>query len=228
MLISDFNKLPQQMKNKQVYSYYEMLDEKRASLCAKRIFDIILSLILIVLFLLPMLVIAVIIKTDSKGHVFYTQPRITKNYRKFNIIKFRTMYECSGGSSSSLTISGDGRVTKAGSKLRYMRLDEIPQLFNILFGSMTFVGTRPEVEKYVSMYTDDMLATLLLPAGLTSKASILFRKESELLKDEQDASRTYIEEILPSKMIHNLEYLRDYSFMNDMRILMKTLFKLNC
>jgi len=224
MLTSSYEKLPECMKNEVVFSYYEMLYEKRVALFFKRFFDIILSLILIVILLPLIIVIAILIKLDSKGPIFYTQTRITKNLKEFHIVKFRTMYHNTNANDEMLTLASDNRITRVGTKLRKLRLDEIPQLFNILLGSMSFVGTRPEVVKYVKNYTPEMMATLLLVAGLTSKASILFRNESELLVSKSDIDRVYLKEILPTKMIHNLEYLRDYRFINDLKILFQTLF----
>ena len=223
MLSRKYELLPTIMKNEAVKEYYEMLYEKRIALIFKRLFDIVFSFLLIILFSPVILVISLMIKFDSKGSVFFRQIRISKSLKEFKIVKFRTMYQ-HDDNNSSLTISSDSRITKAGKKLRKHRLDEIPQLFNILSGSMSFVGTRPEVPRYVSMYSDEMIATLLLPAGLTSTASILYRNEAEMLGKSDDFEAMYLKEILPSKMIYNLEYLRDYRFINDIKILIKTIF----
>ena len=224
MLTRDFDNLPALMKSKAVRLYYEMLSEKRASLVLKRLFDVMFSFLLIVLLAPVMIITALLIKLDSKGPVFYRQIRVTKNLKEFKIIKFRTMKDNTGDKDLFVTLDDDIRVTKAGGILRKYRLDELPQLFNILVGEMSFVGTRPEVPKYVAEYKDEMMATLLLPGGLTSTASILYRNEAVLLKSEISAEQTYINEIMPKKMIHNLEYLRDYSFWGDITILFKTLF----
>ena len=225
MLVRNYDLLPAFMKNEIVRSYYEMLDEKRSALVCKRLFDIFFSVLLLIVLSPVIITVALMIRIDSKGPVFYRQERITANLKVFRIVKFRTMYNRESGKDSPLTVAGDGRITSVGKKLRKLRLDEIPQLFNILVGSMSFVGTRPEVPKYVMKYTDSMKATLLLPAGLTSEASIRFSNESELLGSGADTERIYLEEILPSKMTSNLEYLRDYRFINDIKILFGTLFR---
>lgn len=224
MLVSEYYMLPFFMQNETVKKYYEMLSEKRLALALKRLFDIVFSLILIVLLSPLFIIISFLILVDSRGPIIYIQKRITKNYGEFKIIKFRTMYTKEGDDGNPLTVSDDARITKVGAGLRKYRLDEIPQLFNILMGTMTFVGTRPEVKEYVDRYTDEMKATLLLPAGLTSRASILFRNEAELLQSKQNVEEVYLAEILPSKMIHNLEYLRDFKFTNDILVLFQTLF----
>ena len=224
MLIRDFNNLPAVMKSDAVRIYYDMLNEKRASMVLKRLFDIVFSLLLILLLSPLMLITALMVILDSRGPVFYRQIRVTKNLKEFKIIKFRTMRENNDGTDLFITLDDDIRVTKVGRRLRRYRLDELPQLFNILKGDMSFVGTRPEVPKYVTEYTDEMMATLLLPGGLTSTASILYRNEAILLKSEVSADKIYIREILPNKMLHNLEYIRDYSFLGDIKILFKTLF----
>ena len=224
MLIKNFDNLPQIMKTPAVMMYYEMLAEKRAAIVCKRVFDIVMSLLLIILLSPLMLVISVMIKFDSRGPVFFRQPRITSNMKKFSIIKFRTMTDGADENGPLVTVKGDGRITGFGGKLRRSRLDEIPQIINVLTGDMSLVGTRPEVERYVKGYTDEMLATLLLPAGLTSRASIIYKDEARLLEKTDDPDSVYVNEILPRKMVFNLEYLRDFSLGEDMKILAKTLF----
>jgi lipopolysaccharide/colanic/teichoic acid biosynthesis glycosyltransferase len=227
MLAADYDRLPERMKNPAVLSYYDMLKEKRIALVFKRVFDIILSLILLVVLLPLFIVVAIIIRVDSPGGVFFKQKRITKHGKAFNIIKFRTMYRHDDTLDSGLTTASDNRITGVGKRLRKHRLDEIPQLFNILFGSMSFVGTRPELESYVKEYTPEMMATLLLPAGLTSRASILYRNEAELLEQQPDVRTTYLQQLLPAKMCFNLEYLRDFRLIEDIKILYKTFFMHN-
>lgn len=224
MLIREFEDLPDRMKTPAVRIYYDMLAEKRKTLILKRIFDMVVSSLLIVILLPVMTAVAVWIKIDSKGPVFYRQRRMTKDLREFKIIKFRTMRHDAGSSGLSVTVLGDERITKAGRKLRKSRMDELPQIFNVLLGGMSFAGTRPEVKKYVDGYTDEMFATLLLPAGITSKASVLFRDEERLLGDSHDPETVYVKEILPQKMVYNLEYLRDFRFSEDIKILFRTLF----
>jgi len=224
MLIRDFGKLPVCMRTPEVRAYYDMLAEKRSALLCKRMFDVFLSLLLLVLLAPAMLVIALLIIFDSKGPPFFRQPRLTGNMREFHILKFRTMVKDADKTGSLLTVEGDERVTRIGRKLRPLHLDEMPQLINVLKGDMSFVGTRPEVERYIGCYTEEMFATFLLPGGLTSMASILYRDEGRLMKNAADADSVYIEEILPQKMQHNLEYLRDYAFIHDIKIILGTLF----
>ncbi len=224
MLIHEFGLLPGEMQTPAVKIYYDMLAEKRRSLIFKRAFDIVVSTLLIVLLSPVFLVIAVMIKTDSKGPVFYRQIRMTKNLKEFRIFKFRTMVSGADKSGPLVTLKKDGRITRVGGRLRRLRLDELPQIFNVFLGDMSFVGTRPEVKKYVLNYTDEMFATLLLPAGVTSTASIRYKDEAGLLTDAKDTDRVYLQEILPKKMVYNLEYLRDYRFFEDIKILFRTVF----
>lgn len=222
-MVVDWEKMPDKMKVPEVRPYYEKLREKGLSLFLKRVFDIICSLFLLVLLWPLMLVLYILIKVDSKGPGFYLQSRVTKNNEEFKIVKFRTMIPNAEKIGTQVTVSNDPRVTKIGHFLRKFRLDELPQLFNILVGDMTFVGTRPEVRKYVDAYTPEMLATLLLPAGVTSLASITFKDEQELLDMSSNVDKTYIEDILPAKMNYNLSYLINYSFHQDMKIIIKTI-----
>ena len=223
MLLRSFESLPERMRVPVVEAYYGMLSEKRGELFAKRLFDVTVSALLLLLLSPLFLALSLYVKAGSKGGAFFCQKRVTRNLSEFSIYKFRTMYDDSGPKGPLLTSADDGRVTKAGKRLRKSRLDELPQLLNVLKGDMSFVGTRPEVPAYVERYTDEMLATLLLPAGITSEASIRYRNEGEMLKRAGDAEAAYVEEILPGKMLLNLAYLRDYSFMSDMKILLKTL-----
>lgn len=224
MLTRDFSKLPAPMQNSEVRGYYDMLSRKRAVLFAKRFGDILVSLLLIVILSPLFLILAVAIKIDSKGPVFYRQQRVTKNLRLFRIFKFRTMVVDADKQGPLVTIDGDSRITRVGSFLRNARLDELPQVFNVFVGDMSFVGTRPEVERYVAHYTNDMYATLLLPAGVTSQASIYFKDEAEMLGAAQDADAVYINEILPRKMRYNLEYLKTLSLWGDIKTLFSTVF----
>lgn len=224
-MLFDYDKLPSPMKNESVKVYYEMLREKKVALVIKRGLDIVMSLVMIAALMPILIVISLIVKFDSKGPVFFKQERITRGMKKFRIIKFRTMVDGAAMLGPAVTLKGDKRITKVGWVLRKTRIDELPQLFNVLAGDMSFVGTRPEVEKYVKHYSDDMMATLLLPAGITSNASIEFRNEAERLKNTENSDRVYIEEILPAKMALNLEYLRDFSLKLDFKILIKTMTK---
>lgn len=222
MLVRRWEKLPKDMQNEAVRPYYEILRKKGFSLVIKRLFDMIISIVLLVLLSPVFLIVSLFIMSDSKGPVFYRQERVTQYGKVFRIFKFRTMVQDSDKLGALITINNDSRITKIGKNLRKYRLDEIPQLLNILSGDMTFVGTRPEVPKYVDYYTDVMKATLLLPAGVTSKASIEYKDEGKLLKEAIDTDNVYINKILPKKMNINLDSIRDYSFHKDIGILFKT------
>ena len=202
--------------------YYDILEKKRASIIFKRVFDLFVSLILLVFLILPIIVIAVAVKFDSKGPVMFRQERVTKYGRRFKIFKFRTMVVNAESLGTMVTTDSDSRVTRIGRKLRKYRLDELPQIFNVIGGSMTVVGTRPEVPKYVDMYEDKYYATLLLPAGITSLASIMYKDEEKLLASTEDADKVYVETILPEKMKYNLEYTEHFSFGSDVKLMFKT------
>ncbi|MGN0318433.1 MAG: sugar transferase [Lachnospira sp.] len=226
MMLLSWEDMPYYMKNDEVKNVYDVLKEKTLSLVLKRLFDILLSIILIIILSPVMLVISVWIKADSKGPAFFKQIRITQFGKEFNILKFRTMEESISGTEADLTVFNDNRITRAGRILRRFKLDELPQIFNILKGDMTFVGTRPEVVRYVKQYSEEMLATLLLPAGLTSQASIEFKNEEQMLSEKagaECAETTYINNILPKKMELNLKYLRELSLTKDMGIIIKTI-----
>lgn len=222
-----WEKLPPQMKNDAVRPYYELLSHRRGSLWLKRCFDIVASLLLIILLSPVFLVLGIWIKKDSPGPVFYRQERVTTYGRSFRIFKFRTMVVNADQIGSLVTTARDSRITKVGQKIRNSRLDEIPQLLNILAGDMSFVGTRPEVPKYVAAYTDEMWATLLLPAGVTSIASIRYKEEDKriaaLTATGMSVDDAYICHILPEKMKYNFEYLKECSFWKDLEICVKTL-----
>lgn len=214
--------LPEMLRREEIWPYYVLLQKKRGSLWVKRMGDILAAMLLLAV-LWPMLaVIAVIILLDSPGPVFFRQTRITQYGKPFRIFKFRTMQEHAEKDGPALTQAEDRRITRFGSYLRKWRLDELPQLFNILRGDMSFVGTRPEVPGYVESYTPQMLATLLLPAGLTSEASIRYKDEAQLLIGAQNIDRVYTSVILPEKMRWNLAYLETYSLMGDILILLRT------
>ncbi len=222
MMLKHWNKLPQPFQNDQVKPYYDYLRRHRASLLLKRLFDIVVSLLLILILSPVLLIIALIIKIDSRGPVFYRQTRVTQYGEEFRIFKFRTMVENADAIGTQVTINNDSRVTRVGAFLRHYRLDELSQLFDVLRGKMTFVGVRPEVPKYVEHYTDEMLATLLLPAGITSMTSIYYKDESELLNAAEDADKTYIENVLPQKMRYNLKSIMTFSFCNDIKVMFMT------
>ena len=222
-ILPKWEELPSYMQTNAVRPYYIALSRHKAGLFFKRIFDIFASLILIILLGIPMLVIAIIIKCDSKGPVFFRQERVTSYGARFRIHKFRTMVNNAEKQSTSVTVDNDVRITKAGAKLRDHRLDEFPQVFDVLAGNMSFVGTRPEVVKYVERYDDEMMATLLMPAGITSVASIEYKDEASLLEKAENADETYVKEILPAKMKYNLKSVKEFGFFKDIGVLFKTL-----
>ena len=214
--------LPPDMQVPEVRTYYDILKRHTGSLILKRIFDIIVASLLLIVLSPVLLVLSILIKTDSKGPVFFRQVRVTRYGKTFRIFKFRTMVNNADKIGTQVTTKGDARVTKIGKKLRGCRLDELPQLLNILTGDMTFIGTRPEVEKYVTHYTNEMKATLLLPAGVTSLASIEYKDEEKLLESADDADQVYIETILPEKMKYNLESIKKFSFIQDIKTMAAT------
>ena len=214
-----FDKLPEEFQNDEVRQYYDILSKKQASVIFKRAFDLFVSVILLIFLIIPIAVIAIAVKCDSKGPVMFRQERVTKYGRRFKIFKFRTMVVNAESLGTMVTTDSDSRVTRIGRKLRKYRLDELPQVFNVLSGSMTVVGTRPEVPKYVDMYEDKYYATLLLPAGITSLASIMYKDEEKLLASTEDADKVYVETILPEKMKYNLEYTEHFSFGSDVKLM---------
>lgn len=223
-MLKNWNELPKYMRTDEVRPYYDLLQKKRLSLFFKRVFDIVVSLIMIILCSPILLIISILIVKDSKGGVFYRQERVTQYGRVFRIFKFRTMVKNADQIGTQVTVSNDSRITKIGSKLRNCRLDELPQLFNIFLGDMTFVGTRPESVHYVKSYTNEMYATLLLPAGVTSEASIEYKDEADLLDQADDVDSVYINEVLPEKMKYNLNSIKEFSFFKEIATMFKTVF----
>ncbi|WP_314255053.1 sugar transferase [Abiotrophia defectiva] len=224
-----FESLPAELQNEQVRPYFEALAAKRGQLFLKRAFDILVSAILLLLLSPILLFFAIWIKLDSPGPVFYRQERVTTYGRIFRIFKFRTMKVDADKMGSLVTLKNDDRITRVGHVIRRYRLDELPQLLNILTGDMSLVGTRPEVAKYVAAYTPEMKATLLLPAGVTSTASILFKDEEELIAkfilEGMEVDDIYITKVLPEKMHYNLSYLKNYSFLGDLKLMVRTVLK---
>ena len=221
-MLREWNQLPEYMQTDAVRPYYDQLKKKGFSLFLKRIFDIVVSLVLIVLLSPLLLVLSILIVLDSKGGVFYRQERVTQYGRKFRIFKFRTMVANADKIGTQVTVSNDSRITRVGAVIRKYRLDEIPQLFNILLGDMSLVGTRPESTHYVKHYAPEMFATLLLPAGVTSEASIKYKDEAELLNKADDVDKVYIEKVLPGKMKYNLESISNFSFIKDIDTMFRT------
>lgn len=228
-MLPKWEHLDEYLQCEEVKKYYDILSKKRTSLFFKRLFDIIVSILMIALLSPVLIFIAIWIKLDSEGTVFYRQVRVTKNNKDFRIFKFRTMVSNADKIGNLVTVGDDSRITKVGSKLRKVRLDELPQLFNILKGEMSFVGTRPEVRKYVEQYTNDMKATLLLPAGVTSLASINFKDEDEIISEYVAKGSTvdeaYVKYALTEKMRYNLEAIKAFSFLNEISLMFKTVFE---
>lgn len=223
MLVKKWEKLPPEMQIDEVRPYYDILRKKNFSLFFKRLFDIFVSFIMLACLSPLFLILAIAIKIDSKGPVFYRQERVTQYGKRFRIFKFRSMV-VNADKGSLVTVDNDSRITKVGKFIRKCRLDEICQLIDVFRGTMTFVGTRPEVPKYVSRYTPEMTATLLLPAGVTSLASIYYKDEAELLNSAEDTDKVYVEKILPAKMYYNLKAIEEFGFWRDIKTMFMTVF----
>ena len=221
MVLKKWDDLPVYMKNDEVRKYYEILRKKKASLIVKRAFDVVASLCALILLSPVFLVTAIAIKAESEGPVMYRQVRKTTYGRDFRIHKFRSMYQ-NADRGYLLTVKNDSRVTKVGAVIRKYKIDELGQLIDVLKGDMTFVGTRPQVQKYVDHYTDEMKATFLLPAGITSLASIYYRNENDLLEGHEDPDDLYLSEILPDKMMYNLLGIKKLSPLYDLKIILMT------
>lgn len=223
-MLKKWDKLPEFMKIDEVKPYYDILSKKKFSLFVKRVFDITVALIMLIILSPLIIVVSILIACGSKGGVFYRQERVTKYGKIFRIHKFRTMVANADKVGSLVTTAQDNRITGIGKVLRKLRIDEVPQLFDIIAGNMTFVGTRPEVKKYVDNYTPEMIATLLLPAGLTSEASVRYKDEAELLDNAEDVDKVYVEQVLPAKMKYNLESIKSFGFFKDIGTMFKTAF----
>lgn len=224
MVLRKWDDLPDFMKTEEVRPYYEALKKKRFSLFFKRMVDLIGGVVLLVLLAIPMAIISVLIKLDSEGPVFYRQERVTTYGKHFRIHKFRTMVSNADKIGTAVTVGNDSRITKIGAKLRGCRMDELPQVLDLITGNMSFVGTRPEAVRYVEKYKPEYMATLLLPAGITSEASIRYKDETELLENAVDVDRVYVEDILPGKMKYNLLTIKDFSFVGEIKTMFRTVF----
>ena len=223
MLLPPFAKLPCAMQNERVLPFYQALRRKRGQLFLKRGIDILLALLLLLLLAVPMAVIATMIAAERDGSVLFRQQRVTQYLKPFTIYKFRTMTPApQKNPQARITVHNDRRITALGAFLRRYRLDELPQLFNILKGDLSFVGPRPELACFVACYDDTMLSTLLLPAGLTAPASLKFCDETKYL-DAPDSERVYKELLLPRKMALNVAYIREFSIARDIAVLFATL-----
>lgn len=221
MILRKWNDLPKEMQIPEVREYYDLLNKKKFQLALKRLFDIVVSFTLLTVLSPLFIILAIAIKLDSKGPVFYRQTRVTQYGEEFRIFKFRSMVT-DADKGSLLTVGGDSRITKTGKFIRKYKLDEFSQLIDVLRGTMTFVGTRPEVPKYVEKYTPEMMATLLLPAGITSEASVYYKDENELLNAAEDVEKTYLEIVLPDKMKYNLAAIKSFSFIDDIKVMILT------
>lgn len=222
MLVKKWEKLPKELQIPEVRPYWEILRKKNFSLFWKRVFDIVVSSLMLLILLPFFLILSLAIVIDSRGGVFYRQERVTQYGKHFRIFKFRTMVKDADKKGTLVTVGNDVRITRVGKFIRKLRLDEVSQLIDIFRGTMTFVGTRPEVPKYVNQYKAEYMATLLLPAGVTSMASIMFKDEDQLLEGKEDTDKAYIEEALPRKMKYNLSELKKYSYWRDIMILFET------
>ena len=223
-MLNRWEDLPDFMRIDEVRPYYEVLKKRRGSLLLKRIMDLVGGVLLLIVLAIPMAVIAVMIKLDSEGPVFYRQERVTTYGKHFKIHKFRTMVSNADKIGTAVTIGNDSRITRVGAKLRGCRLDELPQVLDLISGDMSFVGTRPEAVRYVEKYKPEFMATLLLPAGITSEASIRYKDEAELLENAVDVDRVYVDEVLPGKMKFNLQSIKEFSFIGEIATMFRTVF----
>ena len=228
VLWREWEELPDFMRTEAVRPYYDSLNRKKGQLFLKRVFDFTVSSLMLAALSPVLAVLAILIRLDSEGPVFYRQERVTQYGRRFRIYKFRTMVQDADKKGSLVTTQGDARITRMGKKLRGCRLDELPQLINIWKGEMSFVGTRPEVVKYVKQYTDEMYATLLLPAGVTSEASVQFKDEDQRIAAGVEAGRSsdevYVEDVLGEKMEINLKELKEFSVAGNIKTMIRTVF----
>ena len=221
-MLRKWEELPEYIQVPEVRPYWEILNKKRVQLFLKRLFDLLLALVLLVILAIPMLIIALLVKLDSKGPVFYRQERVTTYGKHFRIHKFRTMVNNAEKLGTTVTVGNDSRITRVGSKLRRLRIDELPQVFDVITGNMSFVGTRPEAVKYVEKYKPEYYATLLMPAGITSEASIRYKDEEKLLNAAKDVDKVYMEQVLPEKMVWNLESVRSFRFLREILTMFRT------
>lgn len=221
MILKNWEQLPPEMQTEEVRKYYDILQNKKTSLFFKRAFDIVVSIAMLVMLSPVFLLLAIAIKLESPGPVFYRQERVSRYNKRFRIFKFRSMVQ-DADKGLQVTIGNDFRITRVGRLIRKCRLDEISQLIDVLRGTMTFVGTRPEVPKYTAHYTPEMMATLLLPAGVTSLASIYYKDEAALLDEADDVDEVYIREVLPGKMRYNLKAIENFGFGSDIKVMFMT------
>lgn len=224
MLIKKWEKLPKEMQIEEVKPYYQKLRKKNFSLFWIRFFDILFSFIMLVILSPFFLILSLAIVIDSRGPVFYRQERVTQYGKHFHIFKFRTMKKNADQEGTLVTVGHDTRITRVGKFIRKCRLDEVSQLIDVFRGTMSFVGTRPEVPKYVEQYDKEYLATLFLPAGVTSFGAIMFKDEDALLEGKEDVDKAYVEEVLPKKMKYNLRELNKVGVFHNIKIMFMTVF----
>lgn len=223
MILKPWEQLPDEIRTDAVKPYYDVLNRHRTGLILKRVFDLFVSAVMLVVLFPVMLLIGVAVRLDTPGQALFFQERVTTYGRHFMIWKFRTMRSNTEKQGTQVTVSNDSRITKVGRFLRKFRLDELPQLVNILRGDMSFVGTRPEVVRYVKQYRPEYYATLLTPAGVTSEASIRYKDEDKLLAKADDVDRVYVEEVLPAKMVWNLESVMRFRFLREILTMIRTI-----
>lgn len=221
-MLKQWEDIPDFMRVPEVRPYWEILNKKRRQVALKRAFDLVVSILMLIVLAIPMLIIGVWIKLDSKGPVLYRQERVTTYGKHFRIHKFRTMVSNADKIGTAVTVGNDSRITRVGSKLRHLRLDELPQLFDVISGDMSFVGTRPEAVKYVERYKPEYNATLLMPAGITSEASIRYKDEDKLLNGADDVDEVYVNDVLPAKMKWNLESIKRFRFLREILTMFRT------
>ena len=221
-MLKQWDDLPGFMKCPEVRPYWEVLNRKRGQLILKRDFDLVVGIILLIFLAIPMAIIAWMIKREDQGPVFYRQERVTTYGKHFRIHKFRTMVVNADKIGTTVTVGNDSRITKVGRKIRRLRLDELPQVFDVILGDMSFVGTRPEAVKYVERYKPEYNATLLMPAGITSEASIRYKDEDRLLNAADDVDEVYVNEVLPAKMKWNLESIHRFRFLREILTMFRT------
>ena len=224
MLIKKWEKLPKEFQIEEVRPYYEKLRKKNFSLFWIRFFDILISFLMLLILLPFFLILSLAIVIDSRGPVFYRQERVTQYGKHFRIFKFRTMVKDADKKGTLVTVGGDARITRVGKFIRKLRLDEVSQLIDVFRGTMTFVGTRPEVSKYTKLYKNEYLATLLLPSGVTSLSSIMFKDESSLLVGKEDPDKAYMEDVVPIKMKYNLDDINHIGLFRNIKLMFMTIF----
>lgn len=223
-MLKKWDHLPEFMRTPEVKPYWDVLNRKRGQLILKRVFDLVVSLILLLILAIPMAIIALLIKKEDPGPALYRQERVTTYGKHFRIHKFRTMVVNADKIGTAVTVGEDPRITKVGKKLRSLRLDELPQVLDVIVGDMSFVGTRPEAVKYVEQYKPEYNATLLMPAGITSEASIRYKDEAKLLDAASDVDKVYMEQVLPEKMKWNLESVKRFRFLREVLTMFRTVF----